>query len=356
MSARLSFGELDWETLLALDDLSLEQACEIRRICEDDLFWRDRLIYKYGPEIVQYTPPNETYRQQHDRLSRLSYTEDQAFYSTGNGYIDELILLQRSGIRFRGRNLIYRAARAGHLDVLEWLIGQGFRPRPHSIGVAAREGHIHVLDWLTQQGVQPTSSEMGMAAYNGRIEVLDWFVQHGVTPTIDTLHGAVHGGSLEALLWVIRHGVRPNQLSVDMAAGFGHPHILDFFRDRYRVFPTLTQEDLNLVARQGYVEILEWLARHNLGLPDQEGANIVRDTLLYLTNGADLTAERRAEISQLLVERRVPRDIPMRAPRFPRSWEELRSQLTPEERDAVLMDYQATLEWLIGRGIYPHSF
>lgn len=78
MSLTGSF-DTDLELLLKLDLQSLERVCRLNTffstICQNDLFWRDKVEKDFGRTVLRYKPLDETYRQQYLFLSYMLQTQ-----------------------------------------------------------------------------------------------------------------------------------------------------------------------------------------------------------------------------------------------------------------------------------------
>src|SRR5690625_7590444 len=62
-------GSTDEDTLLNLNIDYLLSICQsneyLNGLCQDDMFWKKKIIRDFSPELVQYKPDNETYRDQY---------------------------------------------------------------------------------------------------------------------------------------------------------------------------------------------------------------------------------------------------------------------------------------------------
>ena len=58
--------DLDLKILMELDDRSLFKACSTdtytKRICDDENFWRNRFVNKFGTDTIQFKPENKSWR------------------------------------------------------------------------------------------------------------------------------------------------------------------------------------------------------------------------------------------------------------------------------------------------------
>jgi len=102
---------------------------------------------------------------------------------------------------------IYKAARYGHLHVLEWFFGRmaggdGYGVCDH----AARGGHLHVLQWAQSRGFERGGDVCASAAKGGHLTVLQWLRANGCPWDIYTTNCAAQRGHLRVLQWAVANG------------------------------------------------------------------------------------------------------------------------------------------------------
>ena len=293
--------EIDREILLEMDDQSLDRACYVDKwtqsICTDPLFWREKILRKYGLEILQHKPLGETYYQQYQRLRRIKYDQDQYYSSIRNHHLDEMILLSRQRIPLGNEMMIYAAGK-GNVEILNWLFTQGYRPNMRS------------------------------------------------------LYNAIQHDSPENFEWVHQHGVPFRQDVANYAAAYGKTKMLDYLFQHYDLLPRPTQDLLNSIAGNGDLETLIWLDQQNLGLPDQQTANLIRTIIHYIKNEGPLTPEERDFINihvrpQKFSEERIRRGKPLSL-----AWDHIKRLLTPEEINEILNRYENVLAWMRSRDLH----
>ena len=295
--------ELDQEILLELDDTSLDRACYVDKwtqsICTDPLFWRERILRKYGSEILQHKPLGETYYQQYQRLRRIHHN-------------------------------------------------------PEKYPVSIKEHHLDEMVALRQEGVRPNASIMHYAARYGDPEILDWFFAQGFNP-FGILHAIFLGDSPENLEWYYQHARHFNQGDPDDAVRHRAIKILNYLFEKYNALPHPTQITLNNLAITGDLDTLIWLDQHNLGLPDQRAANLVRDIIDYIVNEGPLSPAVSVILNSSVLLRLL---IPSIMDRFPERrpedliWDVVKRYLTQEEIDQVKRRYEDVLDWMISRGLH----
>jgi hypothetical protein len=103
----------------------------------------------------------------------------------------------------------YQAARAGHLEVLQWLCAEGqCRLWSRASKVAATLGHLRVLEWMVDTAGLPAESMAAPAARAGQLHVLQWLVprQAQPNPGMFVRCQAVCGGQVHVLQWALAEG------------------------------------------------------------------------------------------------------------------------------------------------------
>jgi len=170
------------DILLSLDDASLGRVCQtdtyVNSICQDDWFWRLRVERRFGAEVVQHKPRDETFFQQYQYLLRTSDPNEESWKDR----LDALMVLNQRGVRPSVLGVNW-AAVDGHLQILDWLWTRGVRPGVLGANLAARNGRLQVLDWLDQRGVRPDVHGADWAEAKGQTQVLQWLAQRGVYPS-----------------------------------------------------------------------------------------------------------------------------------------------------------------------------
>lgn len=117
----------------------------INYICRYDRFWQAMVARDFGPEVIQYKPGYDTYR-------------------------DQYIYLLNPGS-------IYSNIDGGRLDALQLLFSRERPPRVDDANRAARAGEIPVLDFLEQRGILPNI----YGARGANVDILNWLSQRGIT-------------------------------------------------------------------------------------------------------------------------------------------------------------------------------
>lgn len=103
------------------------------------------------------------------------------------------------------------AANAGSIECLQYLLRKhGWDPIDCAIS-AVEANHVHVLEWMVrfpagQKAMRFSTFEdgslIGKAAYAGHVKVMEFLVEHGAVLNKDLAVCAADGGSIEALQWL----------------------------------------------------------------------------------------------------------------------------------------------------------
>ena len=95
---------------------------------------------------------------------------------------------------------------------------------------AARAGHLEVMQWARLNGCPWDASACGYAAKGGHLEVLKWARLNGCPWNEFTCEYAAKGGRLEVLQWARLEGCPWNEWTCCKAAGEGHLKVLQWSR------------------------------------------------------------------------------------------------------------------------------
>ena len=176
------------------------------------------------------------------------------------GCLSALQRRQRQGrLSYRG-NLCAAAARSGQLEELKLLRADGCPCDIRTSCAAATGGHLEVLQWLRGNGRCPWNIRMcSAAAQGGHLEVLQWLHANGCPWDTETCSGAARGGHLEVLLWARANGCPWDLNTCQEAATGGHFEVLQWLRANGCPWDATT---CYCAARGGPLEVLQW-ARAN---------------------------------------------------------------------------------------------
>ena len=187
--------------------------------------------------------------------------------------MERLAWLLDAGCPLRSECYHY-AAKAGSIEVLEWLLAHGCRPRGRfgrfALLCAAKRGDIGVLQWLRRAGVPMDSGATATAGRGGQLEALKWLVSHGCP-------------------WHVQSGPR----------GFGQGYLYDLL-PRLSLCEHVCEgvmhdynwhtEESKWETGQGHLEVLKWLVDQGCALDVDRCRNITdrinNDQCSYGTNGS----------------------------------------------------------------------
>ncbi|GAB9469639.1 hypothetical protein Gpo141_00006912 [Globisporangium polare] len=195
-----------------------------------------------------------------------------------------------------------KAARGGHLHVLEWLQrhclpspGGGADVRgAMTEAVRSGNGDLRVVRWLGRHYPRDLCDPHALeqAAGNGGIHVLQWFAEHrplewrAVVGFTNPLHAAVASGQLETVIWLHTVAKRPLFFSALLAtaAENGRVHVMEWL---YSQSSSNTRNDrlptaIDSAARNGHQDALQWLHLHGY---DREGCATTQAMDLAAANG-----------------------------------------------------------------------
>ena len=107
------------------------------------------------------------------------------------------------------RNVVRAAARNGHINMLKWLVNEGYDIFHEDLyWSAAQGGHIDVMKWARDNDCPWSTDLCAEAADNGHLGVIKWARRNGCPWDSDTRYFAqkfaqMHQGGSELLRWVI---------------------------------------------------------------------------------------------------------------------------------------------------------
>jgi hypothetical protein len=161
-----------------------------------------------------------------------------------------------------------KAARGGHLDVLEWIFEEKYIYMSEVYKCAVEGGHVNVLQWARKKRIwlynhDDEHSLSYIAANRGDRATLEWLRDNDFEWGMDTCTGAASGGHLETLKWLRAEGCEWGSGVYTCAVQNGHLPILKWASEN-----GLSTENTDVCAycaQQGNLEMLQW-ARAN-GFP-----------------------------------------------------------------------------------------
>lgn len=168
-----------------------------------------------------------------------------------------------------GNGIISAAVTHNNREVIEY-IHQTFPEiarRPVDAHVCAFHGHLELLQWMVTQGY-PDSSYMGYAAAGGHRNILEWGLSRGQQLDQYVCAGTMISGSIDTLEWVLQHnkkGIRwlvdERQLAIFSinAAEHRHYHMLEWLS---RNGCPIEDYIVTVAASRGDLKMLQWAKDH----------------------------------------------------------------------------------------------
>lgn len=185
------------------------------------------------------------------------------------GYLNLLKWATEEGAPNDARLVPHRAAKGGHLEVLQW-INSGTLFYHSSITSGAAEGGLRVLQWVVTEGRwrnQPKwhLNTCAIAAGKGDLPMLKWVKERGAPWSNDVTYEAAKEGHLEVLMWAIDNGAGWHPKVCAIAAEKGHLEVLQWARSNGALW------DDRVVGRQaimnGHLHVLQWMHDFSIPLP-----------------------------------------------------------------------------------------
>jgi len=242
--------DLDFRLLLNMNLPELLKTCQtnhrMNSICEDNYFWRRKIIHDYGKEIVAMKPTRETYKEQYVRIYN---TIKQPDYLRTQMPLDTTIALEKMGVV----------------------------PNKWNAHYAAMFGDIPKLEWLEQRKILPSSNDARYAAQQGHVDTLRWLAARGILPGDDAWYKILDGRNTKAVIrWLLVEGPReyPELFASDEAEFVQFEPVLynwaaerDLETLQWLLLISgepLTEEVANAAVIHNNLEILEWLTEQRI--------------------------------------------------------------------------------------------
>ncbi len=248
-------------------------------------------------DIVTGFPENS---QRHEEIFQFLDTSARI---AATGDLEALKAAIAQGYPWLDTEACYRAAKNGHLAILEWAFQNGHRVPSFQICRGAAEGgfvnilqavqktlgqdgewlqnwdhlcleigrggHLEVLKWAEQ--IQRINQETGSAAARaGHFEMVQYLVDKGVPLTTEGCYFAAQNGHLHILKWVVGKGCPWDKKKCACAAmENGHLEVVKWLREQHNYqWDTAGNDeegessDIALMAGRGHFEMLKWAREH----------------------------------------------------------------------------------------------
>ncbi|RLN50184.1 hypothetical protein BBJ29_010114, partial [Phytophthora kernoviae] len=163
-------------------------------------------------------------------------------------------------------NALYRVAKDGHLEVLQWLHARDYPVhcrRAHVVRGAAAGGHRDIIEWMeatfTALSHQRHRIRVDDAGAVGDFEFLKWLHRQGYRFTAHAMDGAAASGCLEIVRWL--HENVPNVgcsvAAMDRAAAAGYLDVVVFLHKNRK--EGCTTAAMDFAARNGHIVVVKFL-------------------------------------------------------------------------------------------------
>ena len=167
-------------------------------------------------------------------------------------------------VTYKNDDACGRAARGGHIEVLQWLRAEGYPWDESVCWRAAEGGQLDTLKWLHAQSAPWDSSTIEGATKHGRLDIIEWArEQHPPCPwgVGYAYHEAAKSGHLHILKWLFAHGCpMPNGTGFDnpceaVACGCGSIEVMQWLRAHDVPWGRATYS----AAGSGHLDLLQWM-------------------------------------------------------------------------------------------------
>lgn len=255
----------------------------------------DNLLYKYTLELMYdnyyHLIPDRYFCQQ----NRIMFMYPRIYKRIA--YSGNLIMLQKMlTIRYvPDRNSNYEkisigAALGNHLNILEYMINNGYNIDPDITSFAAARNHFELLKQLVDKGFRINCATISKAIMTGNEDMIQWLllkkrvknvnnitgaaVEKNMIDIIEYLHDKYKGelteicnqaifiGNINVLKWGLRAGYEITKRTYsDMKYG-GHVYILEWLKENNYLESKTTHLTTNAVFA-GNLDVLKWAKRND---------------------------------------------------------------------------------------------
>jgi hypothetical protein len=173
------------------------------RLCNNEDFWRNRFIEKFGRENMKYKAEKRSWKN---------------FYLLIVKYSNDFIL----GLK--------NAVKEGYRDLVDFFLSQTddvdedfFMMR------SAKAGNQELVNLFIERGARYWTGGLIFAAKGGQREIVDFFIKLGAGNWDHGMANAAKGGHLELVKYFIDKGANMYDLGLRFAAEGGHGELVEFF-------------------------------------------------------------------------------------------------------------------------------
>ncbi|KAE8979892.1 hypothetical protein PR001_g23844 [Phytophthora rubi] len=208
-----------------------------------------------------------------------------------NGGVEIMQFLHEEAIADDYDDAVIKAVRSGHLNAVKWLLPHVRRlPSDNLMDKAAKYGHLAILEYFqllsedTKFGVKGCSVRaMDFSAAHGHLEVVKWLHTNRVEGcTTFAMDNAAANGYLNMVQWLhFNRSEGCTTQAMDLAAQGGHLHILQWLHANRS--EGCTFKAIESVISNGHLQAACWLrVQHPQHFPAMVGKSISTENTLEI--------------------------------------------------------------------------
>ncbi|KAK1930105.1 putative ankyrin repeat protein [Phytophthora citrophthora] len=162
--------------------------------------------------------------------------------------------------------LANRAATAGHLELLQWIVEHVLDGEKNCVRLSGR--HLNVNKWLVASNLECDAEQAFQeACEEGHLPIVKWLTDYcastenffSCAKAENAFYGAVYNGHLEVVKWLIKRGfsVRRTGDVIYAAARRGHLEVVKYLHTQN--FKADHRYTLEKAAKTGRLALVQWL-------------------------------------------------------------------------------------------------
>jgi hypothetical protein len=285
------------------------------------------------------TRPGSSGRSDDDRQVGRPIPDSEFLAGLLAGDLDRMATAHRQGAKIDIDNNypVRKAAREGHLHIVEWLCARGANHRAdddYAVRYACANGHLETAKWLHAHGADIRAVHdfaVIHAAGNGHIDTVSWLHENGANIRAVSdypLREAVGNKHATVASWLCDHGADPKEIPDALyvnAARDGDLAMVAFLH-KHKSDKKITEKVIHSAAGQEHIEILRYLRSQNVDVMKHIQTlgtfNFIRNTMPSL---ADYYNELTRTKNESLVSNAIAEALgEPAAPAAPRRWNMLK--------------------------------
>jgi hypothetical protein len=150
--------------------------------------------------------------------------------------------------------------KSGHLEVVKWCIGNGFRPSEKSMYIASKYGRVNILKYLYSIGLKPDRSCMFRALKYARFNVIAYLETLGFKVNKNSFRDLEN---LDTVRWLISKDILPYKTIVDEACKTGNFELVTYYHS-IGIMPTKDIYNILMESGDKNLPMVQYL--HQLGI------------------------------------------------------------------------------------------